>query len=347
MLAYLRSGLAQVLAWNAWKCMLWLLSTVFIRERRMNSSDGHTAFTATLSKVNEALDSKKAWAFGGTLQMHSVSVPMFVVFWGPDLPAHAVNGGIHWVVAATASMVRQLLQVSILVAKSQWVGRNSTHNIALTFYSWVWCKDPIADPEMEKDKIIVLECISNDVRQANDLTGISQTAVDDRVPPEVSSRGEDAAMAIVKLFSERKNRSLVVVIHGSPGTGKSITARMVTHKLKGILFPTYNPTSLGQCLFHTMSECEDDPKPLVVVMEEFDVALGNIMNQTVQGTDKMNLDAKDKSTWNTLLDKFNTRSNAILIMTTNKSREHLLEVTCNHDPSILREGRVHLFIEFK
>ena len=66
----------------------------------------------------------------------------------------------------------------------------------------------------------------------------------------------------------------------------------------------------------------------------------------VRDSDALLRDAIDKASWNMLLDTIQRKAGVLLLLTTNVARKDLVGRVCNGDESLLRAGRVDLWVDF-
>lgn len=146
------------------------------------------------------------------------------------------------------------------------------------------------------------------------------------------------------IISDYKCRDqLVVFIDGVPCSGKSSIGYLVAKNIGGAFCHTFNPTDPGD-KFDNLVRCIRDltatsESPIVVVLEEVDVLLNKIHNQTIRENHKIPTAVKDKSSWSSFLDDMFFYQNIILIMTSNKTKSEIDKM----DPAYLRRGRVHSY----
>ena len=235
------------------------------------------------------------------------------------------------------------------------VGFEAAQYTKIHVYRWRW-SPPLSNADRDApskllvtmDNVIkVLECCSNDVRDVGNLSTFKEIALDDAMPAEARECAKTAATEIADAYKQGNGKACVFVLHGSPGVGKSSTAREVTRLLNGILYSAYDPTRCGECLWGIISNYAMDSAPMVIAFEEFDIALSAVVNQTVQETDDLRRDATDKRSWNGLLDRLKRKTNVVMIMTTNRMRSDLVSDVCNGDESYIRPGRVDRHIELQ
>jgi hypothetical protein len=146
------------------------------------------------------------------------------------------------------------------------------------------------------------------------------------------------------IISEYKRRDqLIVFIDGVPCSGKSSIGYLVAKNIGGAFCHTFNPTDPGDKFDNLIRHIRDlvvtSESPIVVVLEEVDILLNKIHNQTIRENHKIPTSVKDKSSWSSFLDDMFFYQNVILIMTSNKSKNEIDKM----DPAYLRKGRVHSY----
>lgn len=144
----------------------------------------------------------------------------------------------------------------------------------------------------------------------------------------------------------QKHKHVVVYVHGESGTGKSMTAILLTKILKGSICKTFNPTDPSNSLLDLITNV--DPKvssPLIVVLEEVDDILKKIHHNTIKPSNDYPIMIQNKSGWNTFLDEFDAGlyANTILFMTSNVSPTEINTM----DNSYLRSGRVNIVYQMQ
>ncbi len=151
---------------------------------------------------------------------------------------------------------------------------------------------------------------------------------------------ENQKVVISNLKKEYKKSSNVVsVIHGDPGSGKSMIPILLAKELNGYLCDSYNPTDPGDdiaIIYNTIMPSVE--KPLILVLEEFDIIIHRIHNNLIQAHKHIPIQVKDKTSWNTLLDRIDRGlyPNMFLLLTSNSDPSVIDKL----DSSYLRKGRV-------
>ena len=161
-----------------------------------------------------------------------------------------------------------------------------------------------------------------------------------RVPERVWADARTAADAIVGMV--RDGSGYVFMLHGPSGVGKSLTAKMVAHLVDGNYYGGYDPSKLDNCIATMGCRWSEPGRPLVVAYEECDVSLLKIAQGSVPNSDKYVHDARDKASWNSMLDRLHSACNTVLVMTTNVPIHEVRDLCDKTDPSgsMLRPGRV-------
>lgn len=143
-------------------------------------------------------------------------------------------------------------------------------------------------------------------------------------------------------------KSFAVVLTGISGSGKSSIAQLLTDKLNkeetnAVMCDSWNPFEQGNTIEQLVKAAKG--RRLVILLDEFDVDLKKIHAPP----ERMSFSpfvilVHNKSTWNKFLDRIHTNqiSNVILIMTSNLSRNEIIE-SCGQDKSYLADHRVNIF----
>ena len=140
---------------------------------------------------------------------------------------------------------------------------------------------------------------------------------------------------IINLYQEKGRAT--VFIEGVSHAGKSSIGYLVAKKLGGKYCHSFNPTDPGDQLSMLVLDADMDDTPLIIVLEEVDILLQNIHNQTVLHNKEIPTLVRNKTTWTSFLDDMFIYRKVILIMTSNTSKSEIDKL----DISYLRQGRVH------
>ena len=123
------------------------------------------------------------------------------------------------------------------------------------------------------------------------------------------------------LNPKNKKKCTVALIHGKPGSGKSMIAILIANQLHASLCDTFNPTDPGDTLALVYnSVCPSAENPLVLVLEECDIMMGKIHHGDIMPHKHIPTQVKNKCDLNQFFDKINRGfyPNIIVIMTSNK-----------------------------
>jgi len=135
-----------------------------------------------------------------------------------------------------------------------------------------------------------------------------------------------------------KKPYISILLHGKPGSGKSILGLFLAKRLNGMYCDTMNPFGPGDTLHNIYSEADVDKKhPLIIVLDEIDIHL-EALHKGIPSHKNLDTLVKDKTGWNRMLDAIQKGmfKHLILLCTTNKTPEYIHSI----DPSYIREGRM-------
>lgn len=138
-----------------------------------------------------------------------------------------------------------------------------------------------------------------------------------------------------------RNKTAVVMLHGPPGTGKSMLGVLLATHFSGSFCNTLRPWQPGDTLGSVYSEVEPtEQRPLVLVFDEIDAAFQKI-SEGIKPHELMPIPVRDKQGWNHMLDEIQRFMfpHLIVVLTTNVRPQNIC------DQSFIRPGRVNLIYE--
>lgn len=165
----------------------------------------------------------------------------------------------------------------------------------------------------------------------------------------------------LEMLKNKSNNSNIYYFCGKPNTGKSTIAYMYANELLDKdyyvvlvedldLFQTGNKSDFIKLYsrFESLSISKKN-KRLIIVMNEIDIKLQKMINNSYKENPQFNRFIKEKSDWNNFLDKIHgyVYSNVTIIFTSNKNNNWHMEnnwLSLNNDnlgdSSLLRKGRI-------
>ena len=144
---------------------------------------------------------------------------------------------------------------------------------------------------------------------------------------------------IQELYATKK--AVTIFLHGPPCTGKSILGLLLADAYGSSYCNAFAPWEPGDTIGCLMDEVEPTKdKPLIIVWEEIDIQLA-LIHQGIQPHKNIPILVRNKSAWNTLLDKIQLGiyPNIILLLTSNMS---ITRINQTLDESYLRPGRMDI-----
>jgi hypothetical protein len=134
------------------------------------------------------------------------------------------------------------------------------------------------------------------------------------------------------------------IVYGQPGSGKSVLALALAQKFESSLCMSYDPCLPGMnfnYLYTIVNPTKD--KPLIVLIDEIDILLHKIQNETVETHRNCIAQIKNKHDWNKFFDNINRKFYpfVIFILTTNQNKSYF----DNIDPAYTRKGRIDAIYE--
>ena len=159
------------------------------------------------------------------------------------------------------------------------------------------------------------------------------------------------------IFSKYENgmNTIVTMITGIPGTGKSTTSEYVYMKFKQNgytpkLIRNFHPADRGMSIYITIDHIIKLDSPVIMEISEYDIAVEKSLLSEDSSRDTK-AHAQNKASFATFHDFISRKPGLIVICTSNKSLDQMKKMH-NTDKSItgeafIRPGRFHLFYEFK
>lgn len=306
---------------SLYHCLIWIFvikRVLYYTSEVGQRSQYNNIINAALKFVND----RKAISVGGHTANSGQKIPHFIIGFKP-----------FFIMVSNIRFNEYYGRpnVMIFIYVPRWLIRND-------FYLMIE-KDCESDTDKgTSNDIRVMEATNNSVRNPT-MSIFHQVALDEKIPKDCLEVCKKVTEEIIKLYRSGSEKGMVVMLQGSPGTGKSITARSVALQLDAVLYPSYDPTFLGHCLWARKQELSGVDH-FVVVFEEMDVGFAKVVAGSVEdsGNDTCR-DVTNKSSWNNWLDRINRQKKLILVLTTNKTDAELLEIS-GGDESMLRDGRV-------
>jgi ATPase family associated with various cellular activities (AAA) len=139
-----------------------------------------------------------------------------------------------------------------------------------------------------------------------------------------------------------KNKHSVVMIHGPPGSGKSMVGTLIAERIKGSYCNTFQPWMPGETLSDLYSEASvSKTNPIVISFDEIDIVLKKVHFGLIKEHKRGPTSISSKSGWNRFFDDIGRGMypHVVILLTSNSSPE---STTKELDSSYLRKGRVDL-----
>ena len=156
---------------------------------------------------------------------------------------------------------------------------------------------------------------------------------------------EQSSCSASLLFDHVKEQGFaggVYLLCGPPGSGKTLTCKLLAIKLDAVLCLNFNPSKPGQVLPEILAASPPTrSKPCIIVIEEVD----RIFQRFGQITEHPTLitPVTNKDDWNNLLEYVHAIENVILILTSNMT---LNELSTSFDPALTRNYRITKKLSF-
>lgn len=153
---------------------------------------------------------------------------------------------------------------------------------------------------------------------------------------------------IIDGYNKDPHHNYKIILSGSRGTGKTITAKMVkkalerqNQKIMVKLFSDFDPSATAVNVEKLVLKQAEPNCPVIIVIDEIDIIFEEV-NKEKQIFDPRTLHTKNKLTFNAMMDAIANTPYTILIGTTEKSIEYLYTHQEYH--SFIRKGRIDDFI---
>lgn len=148
---------------------------------------------------------------------------------------------------------------------------------------------------------------------------------------------QSSIMQDIQRIVSRK-MSAVVLIHGPPGSGKTMLSLILANQLNGIYCNNLRPWEPGESISSLYADSQPtESSPLIIAFDEIDGPLEDV-HRGIPSHKNMRILVQNKQGWNQMLDEIQMGfyPHLILIMTTNRTPEFIR----NLDDSYIREHRV-------
>lgn len=182
------------------------------------------------------------------------------------------------------------------------------------------------------------------------LSSASEKPLSRHVPEDTMQNVSTAVGRILDVLRDSGNESVVIVLHGHPGCGKSSTARELANQRQCALYGDYR-----LCSESRLSAFTNHPSTTsggVIVCEEFDCDMVNIRDGISKNASPMTNNVRngppeiyDKTSWNNVIDLFKRTEGSILLLTTNVRYAEFQDMF-KHDTSFIRYGRIDAHIQW-
>ena len=153
---------------------------------------------------------------------------------------------------------------------------------------------------------------------------------------------QELVISKISYILQTKNRATVFV-SGTYGSGKTMMTRLLAKSMRGYLVDDFNPTKPNTFLEPIYQMTNPSKKhPLFIIIDEVDIIIKKI-HKGISEHKKLNRMVSDKMDWNTFLDKIDIGlyAHTCVVITSNKTKEEIDVL----DPSYLRKGRIHEYIQ--
>jgi ATPase family associated with various cellular activities (AAA) len=156
---------------------------------------------------------------------------------------------------------------------------------------------------------------------------------------------------ILSKYNSINNFNVVAMIYGPPGSGKTYTAPLLKRALetqfKGkrtSLYHDFDPTAIGVSMDKLILRHVTQVNPAIIVINEIDIFYEFALEKK-EANDPRTQHAKNKNTFNNMLDSIANTKYVIAIYTTEQSPAELREIP--QFRSFMRKGRIDFFINMR
>ena len=159
------------------------------------------------------------------------------------------------------------------------------------------------------------------------------------IQQEFTAKQKAISETIISTY-QKQNR-VSCYIHGDIGTGKTMLCYILAKQLNASICDTFTPSKPGSYLEDLYTHISPtQKKPFILLLDEIDIMLDNIHNQTILPHKDVSIQIYDKPSWNRFFDSIHRGMfpHLIVILCSNSSDTHINK---KYESSYLREGRIH------
>ena len=162
------------------------------------------------------------------------------------------------------------------------------------------------------------------------------------IQQEFNAKQKEISETIISSF--QKQNQVCCYIHGDIGKGKTMLCYILAKQLNAAICDTFTPSKPGSYLEDLYSHISPTRQnPFVLLLDEIDIMLDNIHNQTILPHKDVSVQIYDKPSWNRFFDGIHRGMypHLIVILCSNISDSNICK---KYEASYLREGRInHIF----
>jgi len=141
---------------------------------------------------------------------------------------------------------------------------------------------------------------------------------------------------LVYIYQEKKH--VKCFVYGETDVGKTMFAYLTAKELNGSFCDSFNPTEPSDSFHNLYTTVKPSAtSPLILLLDEVDVLLKKV-HASIEPHKKYMIDVRNKTTWNSMLDKidYGIYPYVIMILCSNKTPKEIDSL----DSSYLRPGRI-------